>query len=258
MNIIITLTAFIISVTCFGQKALFDTLKVDSKTKIIGRYPQYDKNRTYGKYNFIIEDSTKVAQFKNNLQLGDEVPNSFERLNFKLTIVKNNKEIGSWTINPTQNTAMVHDGHTYKFNLNQITKLNEIYPFDYKYEKKSFTTKKEYELYLADQRKNVAFLFDYAPQFKYEGSFEIEFQKSDKFPNPKAITEFIEPFIEKIVAKGEYSVNYEVNEKNLTNRQQYTMTILSSRKLFENLNLKKLKNENWKPTVEEGYFFYRN
>ena len=48
----------------FSQKILFDTLTVDSTTKIIGRYPQYDKNRTFEKYNFIIEDSATILQFR--------------------------------------------------------------------------------------------------------------------------------------------------------------------------------------------------
>ncbi|WP_339889911.1 hypothetical protein [uncultured Flavobacterium sp.] len=93
-----------------GQKTLFDSLKVDNTTKIIGRIPHYDKSKTYEMYNFIIEDSTKIIDFIKNIKLGNEVPNSSEKPNFKLTVVKNNKEIGSWTINPTLKSAMTHDG----------------------------------------------------------------------------------------------------------------------------------------------------
>src|SRR5215216_5603240 len=85
----------------FSQKNLFDTLKVDCSTKIIGRYPQYDKSKTYEKYNFIIEDSAQMLEFIKNLKLGKEVENSTEDPSFKLTVVKNYDEIGSWTINPT-------------------------------------------------------------------------------------------------------------------------------------------------------------
>jgi bisphosphoglycerate-independent phosphoglycerate mutase (AlkP superfamily) len=49
----------IVSNQVFSQKKLFDTLKIDATTKIIGRYPQYDRDKTYEKYNFIIEDSTQ-------------------------------------------------------------------------------------------------------------------------------------------------------------------------------------------------------
>ena len=113
-----------LTIQVVSQKNLFDTLKVDASTKIIGRYPQYDKSKTYEKYNFIIEDSIKIVEFINNLKLGKEVDNSTEDPSFKLTVVKNYDEIGSWTINPTLKSAMTHDGHTYEFDLNQITKFN--------------------------------------------------------------------------------------------------------------------------------------
>ena len=241
----------------FSQKILFDTLKVDSNTKIIGRYPQYDKKRTYEKFNFVIEDSISIENFKRNISLGDEVKNSIENPCFKLTIVKNYDEIGSWTINPTQKSAMTHDGHTYKFDISQIAMLNATNPFDYVYEIKEFISKSEYQEYLTAQKKNTTFLFDYGPQFKYEGSFEIEFKKSEEFSSPKKISEYLEPFIEKIANKNEFSISYELNEKNMGDRNQLTMKIQGSKKIFEKLKLKKLKNLNWQPTIEDAYFFYR-
>lgn len=240
-----------------GQKVLFDTLKVDKTTKIIGRNPHYDKGKTYEKYNFIIEDSAKIADFIKNIKLGDEVQNTLENQNFKLTVVKNNDEIGSWTINPIRKSAMTHDGKTYKFDLQQIATLNQLYPFAYSYAVKVFSSKTEYKNYVAEQKKNPKFLFDYAPQFKYAGSFEIEFKKSSKFSSPKAINDFLKPFIEKIVSKDEYSLSYAFNEKNRNNMDQYTMTIRGPKKLFKKLKIKDLTNENWTDTIEDGYFFYK-
>jgi hypothetical protein len=257
MKKILILIALALTSQVFSQKILFDTLKIDSKTKIIGRYPQYDKSKTYEKYNFIIEDSTSIVEFIKTLKLGDEVKNSFETPNFMLTVIKNYDEIGSWTINPTLKSAMTHDGNTYKFDLNQISKLNENNSFNYSYEEKSFSNNSEYVNYLKQQKNNPKFLFNYAPQFKFEGSFEIEFKKSERFPHPKAISEYLKPYIEKIVNYGEYNLVYIVNEKNKKNREQFTMTISGSKKLFDNLKVEKLKNENWQPIIEEGYFFYK-
>ncbi|MCF6141668.1 hypothetical protein L1S34_10255 [Flavobacterium sp. K77] len=250
--IIIFIPNFII-----GQKTLFDSLKVDNSTKIVGRNPHYDKDKTYEKYNFIIEDSIKIVDFIKNIKLGDEVRNSLENRNFKLTIVKNKKEIGSWTINPTQKSAMTHDGKTYKFDLNQITSFNQTSPLKHYHEVKVFSSKKDYENYLIEQKKNPNFLFDYSPQFKYEGSFEIEFKKSSKFSSPKVISEYLTPYIEKIVKKDEYSLSYVLNDKNRNNTDQFTMTIRGSKNIFEELKIKSLKNENWEETVEDGYFFYK-
>lgn len=240
-----------------GQKTLFDTLKVDNTTKIIGRKSHYEKSNEYEKYNFIIEDSTKIIDIIRTIKLGNEVPNSLENPNFKLTVVKNHQEIGSWTINPTQKSAMTHDGKTYKFDIMQISELNQSFPFKYYHEVKVFRSKIEYNSYLTEQKKNPNFLFDYSPQFLYEGSFEIEFKKSSKFSNPKAISAFLIPYIEKIVNENEYSLSYSFNEKNRKNTDQYTMTIQGSKKLFKKLKVEKLNNENWEETIEDAYFFYK-
>ena len=241
----------------FGQKDLFDSLKINSTTKIIGRYPHYDENKTYKKYNFILEDSATIIKFIDALKLDEEVPNSSEDPNFKLTVINNFDEIGSWTINPNLKSAMTHDGNTYKFDLNQISTKYKEHPFEYYWDKVIFTSKEEYTSYLEKQKDNTNFLFDYAPQFKYEGSFEIEFKKSNKFSSPKTISEYLKPLIEKIVSEDDYSLGYILNEKNFNNREQYTMTIKGPKKLFKELILEKQKNENWESTVEDGWFFYK-
>jgi hypothetical protein len=241
----------------WGQKSLFDTLRVDPTTKIMARYPHHDESKKYEKYNFIIEDSTKIVEFIKNLKLGYEVPNAMEKPNFRIAVVKNKDEIGYWTINPTQKSAMTHDGKTYKFDLAQIADLNQTFPFKYVFEKKQFTSKAEYEIYLTEQKKNPNFLFVYAPLFKYEGSFEIEFQKSSTYPTPKAISEFLSPMIEKIVEEHEYSLSYGLSKKNRENQDQFTMNIKGSKKLFQELKVDGLLNENWELTSEFGTFFYK-
>lgn len=257
MRTILILFSFIIANQAFGQKGLFDTLKIDATTKIIGRYPQYDKNKTYENYNFIIEEPVEIEKFVKKIKLDEEVPNSIEDPNFVITIIKNYQETGSWTINPRQQSAMTHDGHTYKFNLNQIIELHKQYPFKYNSEKKMFKSKLDFETYLAEQKNNPNFLSAYAPQFRYEGSFEIEFKKSSQFPHPKAISDYILPYIEKIVDKGEYSVTYILNDKNMNNNDQYTMTVSGPKKLFDELKIIGLKNENWHAIVESAFFFYK-
>ncbi len=253
-----TILVILISSNVFSQKNMLDTLTIDSTTKIIGRYPQYDKTRTYEEYNFIIEDSLEISNLIKNLKLGDEVPNLSERPSFRITIVKNFKEEGTWTVNPMHRSVMTHDGHTYKFDIEQITKLNEKFPFRYNHKKIVFESPEEYQAYLIEQKNNPDFLFDYKPQFKYEGSFEIEFKKSRKFSSPKEISNFLYPFIDKIVDRSEYSVSYILNKKNMKNNgKSYTMTITGPKKIYENLKIERLKNENWQSTVEDGWFFYR-
>lgn len=258
MKKIILLLFILVSNNVFSQKNIFDTLTIDSTTKIIGRYPHHDKSKTYEKYNFIIEDPLEISTFAKTIKLGEEVPNSIENKSFQIYIIKNHKEKGGWTINPTLKSAMTHDGHTYKFDINQIINLNKKFPFEYSYEKIIFNSSEEYQIYLSQQKNNSNFLFDYAPQFKHEGSFEIEFEKSKKFSSPKVISEFLYTYIDKIVDRNDYRVTYALNERNMKNNgKSFIMTVTGSKKIYEKLKIKKHKNENWRPTIESGWFFYR-
>jgi hypothetical protein len=45
--------------------------------------------------------------------------------------------------------------------------------------------------------------------------------------------------------------------KNLQDQTQFTMTIAGSKKLFDSLQIDGIKKDNWEPTVETGWFFYR-
>jgi hypothetical protein len=149
------------------------------------------------------------------------------------------------------------NGHTYEFDVKKLKELAKKYPFDYKFDKVPFKNKLDYEQYLEKQKIDKAFLFDYAPQFKYEGSFEIKFPRDSEFSSPKAISDYLKPLVEKIASKNEYRISYILNDKNRNDQTQFTMTITGSKKIFNELQLDNLKKENWTETSEEGWFFYR-
>jgi hypothetical protein len=95
------------------------------------------------------------------------------------------------------------------------------------------------------------------PQFEYEGSFEVQFPRNQNFSSPKSITNYLTPLIEKIVSREDYNVSYVLDEKNMKDQTQFTMTITCSKKLFKTLQLGTLQKGEWTPTVEEGWFFYK-
>jgi hypothetical protein len=257
MRTILILFFLFLTNQVFSQKKLFDTLKIDATTKIIGLYPLNDKSKTYEKYNFIIEDPIQIEKFIKNIKLGEEVTNPMEYPSFELAVVKNYKKVGSWHINPSLKMATPHDGHNYKFDLNQIIKLNEEFPSSYYYEIRAFKNKDEYEIYLAKQKGNTGFLFYYAPEFKFEGSFEIEFKKFLPFPHSKSFSDFLDPYIQKIVNKNEYRLEYILDSRNLNKSDHFIITICGPKRLFDELKIDNLKNENWQPTIENAYFFYK-
>lgn len=235
---------------------LFDTSKINANTKLIGRYPQYDQQKTYKSLNFIIEDPAIIKKVITTLTLGKEGKNTIQDPDFRITLIENFDEVQSWTINPGLNSAM-YNGHTYEFDINKVKELAKKYPFDYRFDRVPFNTKEDYQKYLSQQKEQKDFLFDYAPQFQYEGSFEVQFPQNQKFSSPKAISNYLTPFIKKIISKDDYRISYELNEKNMKDQTQFTMTITGSKKLYEELQLENLKKEEWIPTVEEGWFFYR-
>ena len=238
------------------EKYIFDTSKIDATTKLIGRYPQYDKQKTYKEFNFIITDPETIKAVIMTMPLGKEGENTIEDPEFRINVVQNFDEVKTWTVNPNLKSVM-SNGHTYEFDVTKLKKLANKYPFDYKFDKVPFKNKFEYQQYLEKQKVDKEFLFDYAPQFKYEGSFEMKFPRDRKFSSPKVISDFLTPLIEKIVSKNEYRVGYILNEKNHKDQTQFTMTITGRKKIFDELNLDNLNKENWKDTVEEGWFFYR-
>lgn len=238
------------------EKYIFDTAKIDATTKLIGRYPQYDKQKTYKEFNFIITDPETIKSVIMKMPLGKEGENVMEDPEFRINIVQNFDEVKTWTVNPNLKSVM-SNGHTYEFDVSILKELAKRYPFDYKFDKIPFKSKSEYEQYLEKQKFNTSFLFDYAPQFKYESSFEIQFPRNNKFSSPKAISDYLTPLVEKIVAKNEYRISYILNDKNRSDQSQFTMTITGSKKLYDQLQLDNLNKENWKETLEEGWFFYR-
>jgi hypothetical protein len=257
MNKCLLIASLFLALNLYAQNNLmFDTSKIGVNTKLIGRYPQYDKSKTYRALNFMIEDSTTIKEVITTLTLGEERENMIEDPDFRISIVQDFDEKKSWTINPGLKSAM-YSGHTYAFDIRKIQSLAKRYPFDYKFDNIAFKSKEDYYHYLATQKENKSFLFDYAPQFKYEGSFDVQFPRTKKFSSPKVISEYLTPLIEKIVSKYDYRVTYELNEKNLKDQSQFSMTITGSKKLYDSLVLENLKKEDWQPTIEEGWFFYR-
>jgi hypothetical protein len=237
-------------------RLMFDTSEISPGTILIGRYPHYDKQKTYQSLNFIIEDPATIKHVIRLLTVGTEGENTIEEPGFNISLVQHFEEGKSWIINPSLLSAM-YDGHTYAFDINKVKDLARRYPFDYRFDKVPFKSKEAYRKYRDKQKENNHFLFDYSPQFEYEGSFEVQFPRNEKFSSPKAISDYLEPIIEQIVPKDTYRVSYDLNDKNLNDQSQFTMTITGTKKLFAELGLPGLKKGEWTPTVEEGWFFYR-
>lgn len=255
-----TIILFLVfSLNAFAQNEkpkLYDILKVNDSTRIIGIYPHFDKDQTFRDLNFIIENPAEIKKVIQSFEVGDEIANSFDNPNFRVLVVQNFKDVNSWIVSPYSKNVLTK-GHTYTFDIEKIKKLHKKYPLNYKFEKASFKNLQEFALYLLKQKQNPAFLFSYNPIFKYEGSFELQFPKNEKFSSPKSISQYIRPMIEKIANPEDFSISFKASEYNLKNADQFTMTITGPKQIFETLKVGELINKNWSATEESGIFFYK-
>ena len=257
MNKYIFIILALNSFKSFGQINLFDTLTIDSTTKIVGTFPlKYDlKNNP--NYNFILDDSVDIAKFKKTIKIGTEVKNQFEWDWFSIKVIKNQKQIGNWIVSPNYQSVLI-EGKSYKINFYKITKLNKKFPFEIELKSVNFKTKEDYYEYLAEVKKDSNFLYDYEPQFKYEGSFEMDFVVTEQFPSPKAISEYLYSEIDKIVDRSEYRVMYKPDLSKVSEgRKTITITIEGPKKIFYNLKIDNHVKKNWQKTIEYGMFYFR-
>lgn len=248
MKKIILLAILIINQNIYSQNKLLksDKLTTTDSVKIIGMYPKWDKNKTYEKYNFLITDKNVVDSIIESVEYGDNTKNEWEQNTFNIILTKANKEFSRVSISPALHNAHTN-GKSYKFDVSILEKLSKKYPLTYKWYEKEFKTEEEFNTFNAEVLKQEKTLYISNPTFLYEGSFELQYQKNETFPHPKAINDYLKPQIEEIVNGKEFSISYKANEFNLKNRDQYTMTINGPYTLFKNLKDKNSKKGEWIP-----------
>jgi len=245
--------------SCFAfsqTKSILDNIKIDKNTKLIGMYPQYDKNKTYKNLNFYINDEKVIKDLVDKLSYEKIVKNRIERNDFRIKLLQGNEVLDDWMLSPA-NSNINMNGTFYEFNFKIIEELAKKYPFDYTFFKKEFSTLKEYEIFILSLKKDKDFLFAYEPNFKFEGTFKIKFPKNSQFPSPKVIDEYLRPKILKIANGSNFNITYVLDDYNMKNNDQYTMTIEGDKRIFNELQLENLEKKNWQDNIAAGMFFMK-
>jgi hypothetical protein len=258
MKIITIILIFFTLLANSQEKRILDNIEITDQTKLIGIYPFYDKNKTYRELNFFVDKIDVIDSISKTLTYNDKLEkNIIEQNHFSIYLIQDYKRVDYWLISPKFESVSFY-GKSYNFDIDFLLNLSKKFHFNYFVVDKIFKSQNEYGAYLIKQKQNSNFIFSYSPDFKFEGKFEIEFPKNDKFKSPKAISEYLEKEILKIVdSKVDFRAYYIINDYNTKNRNQYTMTIESSKEVFEKLKLKKLKNKNWIKNEPEGTFYYK-
>ncbi len=235
----------------------YDTGLVNDSTKIIVKGGGLDENGQ--NLHFIIEKPEEIIEFISELKYGEPIGNVFSEKSIEIHLIQDYRNITSLNINPEYKRVFTNNGHSYRFDLNQLSVWRKKYP-QVKYSAKgvNFKNEEEFETFLNAQKQNPNFLYSSYPAFKYEGSFEIEFPKNDMFNSPQAVMNYLKPFIEKLEPdQDKFGMSYELDDKNFNDRNQYTITISGSKQIFEKLRVDDYQNVNWKITIENASFYYR-
>nr|WP_315034388.1 hypothetical protein [uncultured Chryseobacterium sp.] len=237
-----------ISQNTYSQNKLLKSNKLTTtdSVRIIGMYPEWDKNKTYEKFNFLITDKKVVDSLIESVEYGNNTENELEHNNFYIILTKANKVFHRVSISPALHNSNIN-GKSYKFDVSILEKLAKRYPLTYKWNEKEFKNETEFNKFNSEILKQEKTLYVSKPTFLYEGSFELQFPKNDTFLHPRAIDHYLRPQIEKIVQGKEFSISYVANEFNLKNRDQYTMTINGPYTLFKELKDKNSKKGEWVP-----------
>ena len=251
-------TKLISSQKISSKIALLDTLRVSSKTRIIGKC--YDHSNPNDLYSFLLKDSTSIVQFAKSLEAGKKVMNMINGPEFDVEIVNDYVVTDYISVNPMLNTIRLK-GNTYVFDFGLIKNLHKTYPLICDEKKVNFNSKKEVDDYVIEIKKDTNLLYYFLPEFKDEGSFSLTVKKSKLFNSPKAVMDYLTPNIEKIVKHDEYMMMYFVEMSQIAKQIQsdsYTITISGSKKLFDNLNVDNVKKDNWRNTGKiSGSFFMK-
>jgi hypothetical protein len=224
---------------------------------LIGMFPHYDEEKTFENYNFIIEDIKVLDSIAKIIRKGKEVKNQSTRNEFHIRLFEGNKNIRTWSFNPKY-AYIRTDGKSYEFDANQILDLTEKFGFIYSFNKKLYQNKEQFNKDYENIKSDPNLLFIYEPDFKFAGTFEVKFLKSEKFKHPKAVSQYLRKKIGKIKKEEEYRVYYVANEYNRNNPNQYTMTIESDFELFEWFNDKSGEKKAWIPNEYSATIFLKN
>jgi hypothetical protein len=236
---------------------VFENLNLNENMRLIGMYPHYDDDRTFEKYNFIIEDIKTLDSITKIIIKGKEISNQSSRNEFTIRLFDGNKKLQTWSFNP-KHSYIRTDGKSYEFDANQILDLTKKFGFKYTYRKKHFSSQKEFDKEYSKLKVDNNFLFVYKPDFRYEGTFEVKYPKTEKLKHPKAISQYLRSKIGEIRNDNEYRVYYVFNDYNRKNSNQFTMTIESDSGLFKSFNDNNGEIKNWKANEYTATIFFKN
>lgn len=243
--------ACIASTVVSAQQTIIDNINFDEKTLLVGMASEYNTDSTYHKYNFYIDNPTKLNNVKLNLEYGYEMQNKVTDQNhFMIYAIKDRKIIDQWLVNPRLYNIF-HNGVAYSFDADKLENVAKGNPLRYQVETLTFKNQKEYVKAKKELDRNQAIFLMYEPNFTYEGGFEVSIKKTDAIATSEQAEQLVRDLI-KTYYKKEVSVQYALNERNLMDRSQFTLSIAGPKTVFDKFKMENAEIGAWIPEIYEA------
>ena len=257
MKKILLAVTLLTSVFTLAQQAIIDNIKFDNETILVGMASDYNVDKAYDKYNFLIDNSTKLDKVKLYLEHGYELNNKVADENhFMIYAIKNKKIVDQWLVNPKYYNVF-YNGEAYSFDADKLEEIAKNYPLDVRIEKKIFKDEKEYKKAKKLFDKNEFIILMYEPSFVFEGSFEISVKKNDKITNAQEAEKYVSDLVTNITKK-KTSISYALNEQNLMDRSQFSFVVSGPKAVFDKLNSAGVEKGSWIPEIYEAIIIKKN
>lgn len=252
-RILLVATLMISTISWAQVQTLIDKVNFDSNTILVGMASDYNTDKSFEKYNFYIDNASKIDGIKLNLEHGYELNNKVTDENhFMIYAIKDRKIVDQWLVNPKLYNVF-HNGIAYSFDADKLEKIAELYSFKYEIVKEEYKNQKEYAKAQKIKQKDYSIFLAYEPEFLVDGSFEVSFKKDDKFKSATDAEEYLLNLI-KLITKKKVFVTYAFNEKNLRDQSQITMVVAGPEEVYKKIKLDNLEKGEWTPEIHEAIY----
>jgi hypothetical protein len=241
----------LVTISACGQKnSIFKDYKFDSTYTLLSLSPMKETGLQYPDLCFIIKDASELNKLKSSWTLSKKTERIFDMSPVSLYLIKDKVLEKVWTISPVYQNVL-NDGDYYEFDIQGLKKLANKFPLSYVQNIDTLLSKNDYLTFAEKCKQNSKFLFLLEPGFEYEGQFTLEVKKDNKLNSPKAAIEMLEKKYNKLVPKDSYHIIYVLTDKNLNDQSQMTLTVESSKVLYDKIVNNEYNKSSWIPSVIE-------
>jgi len=257
MKKILFTAVFLTSVISFSQQTIIENVKFDDNTILVGMASDYNTDKTYDQLNFILDEPHELKDVQLNLEHGYELNTKLTDENhFMIYAIKDRKIVNQWLVNPKLYNVF-YNGVAYSFDADKLKEIAEKYPLKVLINRQSFKNEKEYKKIKKELDKDQSILLVYEPSFMYEGSYELSLKKDDKITNVEQAEAYVKDLVAPLTKK-EVLVSYILNEKNLMDRSQITLSVAGPKIVYDKLKTDLGEKGEWIPEVYEAIIVKQN